>query len=64
MDIGVPGVVVRDDHIFGQAVDFYTLTREWTVSLKNQIYIWGLDNSVESINYSADDGNHNRLAWR
>ena len=27
-------------HIHGPAVDFYTETREWTVSLKNRIYIW------------------------
>ena len=56
----------RSHHIFGQAVDFYTLTSAWTDSLKYEIYIWGLDkrNAVESRNYSEADGNHNHLAWR
>ena len=50
-------------HIFGQAVDFYTAT-EWTRERKAAIEEWGNINAAESINYPADDGNHNHLAWR
>ena len=53
----------RSHHIFGQAVDFYA-SPGWTGELKDSIYRWGFTNSVESLNYSLAEGNHNHLAWR
>ena len=52
----------RSHHIFGHAVDFKTETG-WTAELKDSIFRWGHANSVESLNYPPEKGNHNHLAW-